>query len=74
MKFEDDRVNLALVYLPTSTDSAAMPHYIVPGGVDVLHNGSLLLIHEIDVNGNVIDGHIYAPGQWKEVSIERLDS
>ena len=46
-------------------------HHVLPDGVSVLPNGALLLTYERDVNGNVREGHIYAPGAWKEVNIQQ---
>lgn len=45
-------------------------HYVLADGVTILPNGTLMLTYERDINGNISDGHIYAPGQWKEISIQ----
>lgn len=48
-------------------------HYVLADGVTVLPNGVLLLTYDRDAMGNVAEGHIYAPGQWKQVNVQQED-
>lgn len=46
-------------------------HYVLPDGVTVLPNGALMLTYSRDNKGNLQEGHIYAPGCWKEVNVQQ---
>lgn len=46
------------------------PHHCIDDGVLCPANGSLVLIYDRNEKGHIKEGHIYAPGHWKEVSIQ----
>lgn len=43
--------------------------YCMEGGVRITPSGCLVLQSGADVNGQILEGHIYAPGQWKEINV-----
>lgn len=54
----------------TKTDNRDETHYCLDDGVLFPSNGTLVLIGERNDAGHIMDGHVYAPGQWKEVNIQ----
>lgn len=63
---------VTLAYV-TDVDNKDDTHYVLRDGVSVLPNGCLILTYERDEKGTMLNGHIYAPGQWKQVSIQQED-
>lgn len=63
--------NTSTVAYVTTEEHQDEPHYVLPDGVTVLPNGSLLLTYSRDNKGNLQEGHIYAPGAWKEVNVQQ---
>lgn len=55
----------------TNVDDKDDTHYVIQDGLAVLPNGALILTYERDAKGTMLNGHIYAPGQWKQVSIQQ---
>ncbi len=48
-------------------------HYCLDDGVLNPPNGSLVLIYDRNEAGHIQEGHIYAPGTWKQVNIAPYD-
>lgn len=57
----------------TDSNSKEYEHIVLSDGVTVLPNGTLLLTYDRDSEGKLVEGHIYAHGQWKEVNIQRQE-
>lgn len=64
-------MTLKVIIQPGDGHAGMYPVYkVMNDGIHVGPGGELILASKIDVNGNMIEGRIYAPGAWKEINIE----
>jgi hypothetical protein len=63
---------LKVIIQPGGAHVGLYPVYkVLDDGIHVGPGGELILEAEIDMNGNMTEGRIYAPGAWKEVTVEK---
>lgn len=54
----------------TDKNDREHPHHCLNDGILFPANGTVVLICERNENGHIKEGHVYAPGQWREVNIQ----
>jgi len=57
------------VHITDKDGEEVHPHYCLDDGVLNPPNGSLVLISDRNTSGQIQEGFIYAPGEWKRVNI-----
>lgn len=62
-----------VAFVTTAEGKQEHGFYFSPGGVSVGPAGELILVSEKSEFGHPIEGTIYAPGTWKDVSFNRAD-
>jgi hypothetical protein len=63
--------SMSLTAYVTYKDGAGEDRFqCIQDGVSVDPSGALFLISKRDPTGRIIEGHIIAPGQWREVNLQ----